>query len=545
MGHGTLPIRPECASGTPIRQSAARHWSKWSWHAPVAEIGCVIRQERVVRTLAVMSWTPCALRCPDRPPRGRARGRAGPWRLRQRDALGRALGAGAIRRPWRPRTPDADGRRDAQPTLAATARLRRRRPRRPRPSSSSSPLASPTTRPTATPSSSSAWRCSSGSARPPTRRSTPRPRPRSEAARRLRPDDAAAARRPRRPPARAARVRRRARDRRRRPWRSTRRSSGAGGVVVDALVELGRYEEASEAVDRLVSPAPRTCPASPGCRTSASCRETCRARSTRCSAAAAAPGLAPENTAFALSLVGHLEQQNGDAGRGPRRLRGRPPTSCRPRPIARRPRSARRRGRRPRRRPADQFERAAAILPLPEYVIALGETLEAAGDTAAAQKQYDLARAQIALLEAGGVVVDLDLALFEADHGDAARALELAEAAYAATPTVRAADALAWALHRAGRDDEAWRSRPGSPAARLAATRCSTTTPGPSRLARGDDDRRPRPPRAGAPDGRRVLGDRRRRGAPAPRSARRPDRRDARIHPTGRDPRTTAGRKHR
>ena len=73
-----------------------------------------------------------------------------------------------------------------------------------------------------------------------------------------------------------------------------------------------------------------------------------------------------------------------------------------------------------------------------------------------ARKQYDLARAQIALLQAEGVVVDLDLALFEADHGDAATALMLAEAAYRATPTVRAADALGWALHRAGRDDEAW-----------------------------------------------------------------------------------------
>ena len=32
------------------------------------------------------------------------------------------------------------------------------------------------------------------------------------------------------------------------------------------------------------------------------------------------------------------------------------------------------------------------------------------------------------------------------------------QAGYAATPTVRAADALAWALHRLGRDDEAKRS---------------------------------------------------------------------------------------
>jgi tetratricopeptide (TPR) repeat protein len=53
------------------------------------------------------------------------------------------------------------------------------------------------------------------------------------------------------------------------------------------------------------------------------------------------------------------------------------------------------------------------------------------------------------------VAVDLDLALFEADHGDPARALAFATAAHAATPTVRAADAAAWALHRLGRDDDA------------------------------------------------------------------------------------------
>ena len=156
------------------------------------------------------------------------------------------------------------------------------------------------------------------------------------------------------------------------------------------------------------------------------------------------------------SLVGHLEQQNGDADKARQAYEaafGLVPDHAPS--IAGLGRLAVGR-RRPRRRRASQFERAAAILPLPEYVIALGETLEASGDAAGARRQYDLARAQIELLKAGGVVVDLDLALFEADHGDAATALELAEAAYATAPTVRAADALGWALHRAGREDEAW-----------------------------------------------------------------------------------------
>ncbi len=45
--------------------------------------------------------------------------------------------------------------------------------------------------------------------------------------------------------------------------------------------------------------------------------------------------------------------------------------------------------------------------------------------------------------------------MLEADHGDPAKALADATAGYAATPTVRAADAIAWALHRLGRDEEA------------------------------------------------------------------------------------------
>src|SRR4029078_1223777 len=74
---------------------------------------------------------------------------------------------------------------------------------------------------------------------------------------------------------------------------------------------------------------------------------------------------------------------------------------------------------------------------------------------AAASRTIKIARAEIQLFQASGVIVDVELALFEADHGDPAAALELAKAGYAATPTVRAADALAWALHRLGRDKEA------------------------------------------------------------------------------------------
>ena len=232
-------------------------------------------------------------------------------------------------------------------------------------------------------------------------------------------------------------------------------SASAANVVVDALVELGRYEEAFAAVEALAA----------GSADLSSLARLSYARELQgdlpgaleaMQRAAASPGLAAENTAFVLAIVGQLQRLTGDpdAARasyeqalelvpdhGPS-LAGLGRLAVGDGDLV----AAR-----------GFYERAAAILPLPEYVIALGETLEAAGDTAGARRQYDLARAETELFRASGVVVDLELSLFEADHGDAAEALKLAEAAYAAAPTVRAADALAWALHRSGRDAEAWK----------------------------------------------------------------------------------------
>src|SRR6185295_6211728 len=96
-------------------------------------------------------------------------------------------------------------------------------------------------------------------------------------------------------------------------------------------------------------------------------------------------------------------------------------------------------------------------LPLPEYVIALGDTEQAAGMTAAARRDYQLVGAETRLLQANGVNTDAELALFEADHGDPAQAVDLAARAWAAAPSVRSADAYSWALSSAGRDREAMR----------------------------------------------------------------------------------------
>jgi tetratricopeptide (TPR) repeat protein len=108
-----------------------------------------------------------------------------------------------------------------------------------------------------------------------------------------------------------------------------------------------------------------------------------------------------------------------------------------------------------------RWRRLVARLPLPEYAIALGEAELAAGRPQAARRDLALVHAEQALLARAGVNTDTELALFEADHGDRARGLRLARRAWAAAPSVRSADARGWALTRAGRPAEglAWARR--------------------------------------------------------------------------------------
>ena len=97
---------------------------------------------------------------------------------------------------------------------------------------------------------------------------------------------------------------------------------------------------------------------------------------------------------------------------------------------------------------------------MPEFAIALGDVYAASGDPAGAERNYALVEAIQALYVANGADVDLELALFAADHPergtDAAETLALAEEAYARRPGVHAADILAWARYRVGDLEGAW-----------------------------------------------------------------------------------------
>ena len=94
-------------------------------------------------------------------------------------------------------------------------------------------------------------------------------------------------------------------------------------------------------------------------------------------------------------------------------------------------------------------------LPLVEYIVELGELYQATGRTDLARQQWAVARASAALARANGVVTDLEIAVFDADHGSPCDALKAARAEWARRQSILSADALGWALHAAGHDQPA------------------------------------------------------------------------------------------
>ena len=102
------------------------------------------------------------------------------------------------------------------------------------------------------------------------------------------------------------------------------------------------------------------------------------------------------------------------------------------------------------------FEQLVGRLPLPEFAITLGELYLATGQPEKAQPQFDLVHLIQQLNTDAGMNVDLELALFEANHGDPDQAVRLATAAYDIRPSIYTADTLAWALYKNGNPKAAW-----------------------------------------------------------------------------------------
>jgi tetratricopeptide (TPR) repeat protein len=99
---------------------------------------------------------------------------------------------------------------------------------------------------------------------------------------------------------------------------------------------------------------------------------------------------------------------------------------------------------------------ATNVMPLTDFVILLGDLYQANGQVTEAQQQYKLIGAIEKLYRANGVDLDMEIALFNADHDrDLHGTVELARQAFANRPSIHAADVLAWALYKTGKYEEA------------------------------------------------------------------------------------------
>ena len=97
------------------------------------------------------------------------------------------------------------------------------------------------------------------------------------------------------------------------------------------------------------------------------------------------------------------------------------------------------------------YEGIAQQLPVPDFYIALTDLHAQLGEQARVTQDEALVAAMEALLKANGVRTDIDLALFDADHDlRVSQALETARAEYALRPSVTVAMTLAWTEYKTG-----------------------------------------------------------------------------------------------
>ena len=246
-------------------------------------------------------------------------------------------------------------------------------------------------------------------------------------------------------------------------------SAIAYGVKADDLTELGRYDDAVNAVQKMLDLRPGT-----DSFTRASYQRELRgdvpgARDLLQRAAQDAS--APADKAFSYYYLGELAWNNGDR-KGARDYYDQalavdpaylPALTGQAKSLAAAGDTT---------AALSLYREAVDMQPQPAYVVELSELLQASGQTKAAAEQFDVVRATEKLFVAAGANVDLELALFEADHGSPATSLRYATSAYKTRPdSILVQDAYAWALHRAGRSKEAL------PIAR-AALRLGTRLPG-------------------------------------------------------------------
>ncbi|MGZ4291304.1 MAG: tetratricopeptide repeat protein [Gaiellaceae bacterium] len=231
-------------------------------------------------------------------------------------------------------------------------------------------------------------------------------------------------------------------------------TAGVYGVIGDANVELGRYPQAFAAFDRMAALKPSVASYA---RVSYARELLGRPASAERAMALAASAAVGEREAYAWTRVqlGLIELSTGRPRAAARELRA--ALASFPGYAFALDGMAQAEAALGRLRKAASYERAAvARVPLPQYVATLGDLEAATGRPTGARREYALIAVIERLLAANGVRNDLDIALFDADHGrNPAHAVELARKGHAERPSIVGDDVLGWALARAGRCAEA------------------------------------------------------------------------------------------
>lgn len=223
-------------------------------------------------------------------------------------------------------------------------------------------------------------------------------------------------------------------------------TADAWGVLVDAQVELGSYDDAADSLQRMLDLRPDLSALARASYLRQLNGDLEGAILAMRQAEAAGEG----GSADVAFLLGDLLLHRGDLDQAEAAYAG-SPTAAGAAGLAR---IAAARG---------DLARAQTILtdlslrtPVPAVITALAEVQTRRGDDEGVAETVELARTLALLQQDAGQTVDLELALFEASYGDPSRGVEFAQAAYDARPdNIYAAGALAWALHRDGQDDRA------------------------------------------------------------------------------------------
>jgi len=224
------------------------------------------------------------------------------------------------------------------------------------------------------------------------------------------------------------------------------------GIMTDALIELGRYPEAFTTLQRMVDLKPGVASYT---RVSYAYElrgdvDGARFALNRALAVAATPG----DIAFVRQYLAELAFNSGDLGTAAQHVDAGLAAAPDYVPLlAGRARVEAAQGQTI--EALQDWSVVTARLPQPTYLIEYADLLTALGRTQEASAQYALVTATAALYRAAGANVDLELSLFDADHGLANDAVSAAQAQIDQRHSSAVEDAYAWALHATGRDTDA------------------------------------------------------------------------------------------